>query len=304
MKTAALIVAWLSARSGQIATALSYAAACLVLVTLFLYLLFPREKLSDWVLAQTESAIASEIEISSGKMEFPFRLVWSGVTVIPHANPAIRVDLDEIALDWEIIPLIQRQLDLSMRLRGAGGTGLAFLAIQRTPEGPQYRLEGDLLDLDLEQVAEFLGIPPGEISGRLDVSVPTHHWVGDAALQGTGTVEIVASDVVIEAIDLTFDQIKARMKLAAGIGTFEALDARGPVADLVGSGSLVFRNRLSDSLVNLSSRLTVKDTNSLLALANRAGESSADLALRGPLGRPGLFLNGEPMPIDLIKQGV
>jgi hypothetical protein len=222
--------------------------------------------------------------------------------VTPKASAA-RVLLDEIAVEWPLRALLRRQVDLIIRIKAAGGAGAATLAAQRSPRGLQYRLDGALTQLDVARLIRFWNPQFTAASGRIDVTIAGHDWVGDEPLRGTGRVEVAAHDLRIDALDLTFDSASGSMDLKGGVGNVEEFQAAGAALDLVGSGTLLFRSRMADSLVNLSARATVKQPVGMLALLAQPGSEGFDLGLRGPLARPGAYLNGAPLPLMQAAEG-
>ncbi len=282
---------------------LAYAALTVVLFTVFLYLVFPWGALSEWIRARAEAILDARVEVQSSRVQFPLRLVWTGVTISLRQNPAARIVLDQVAVDWPVGALLRRQANLSVVWRAAGGEGAAAVALQNTGRGVQYHAKGSVTGVDIVTVAGYLGRPLTGVSGKLSVTVPNHDWIGADALRGNGSFEISATDIQINSVPLTLQSITGRVLLKGGVGTIEELHAVGPEIDLVGSGTLLLRAPVADSLLNLASRVVVKKPTGMLAFLVTPGKDAMDLAVRGTLARPGVYLNGSLIPLGPIGQG-
>lgn len=293
---------WTAARSPAVVTALGYAALVAVLVTVFLYLTFPWDKLSNRIRLQAELLTGARIDVQQSRVRFPLQLVWNGVTVTPKTGAA-RVLLDQIAVEWPLPALLRRRIAVVIRIKVAGGDGVATLAVQGGARDLQYRLDGALTQLDLARVIRFWNPQFTAASGRIDVTIAGHDWVGDEPLRGTGRVEIEARDLRIEALDLTFDSAAGGIDLKGGVANIEAFEARGAALELVGDGTLLFRSSMFDSLVNLNARATVKQPVGILALLASPGNDAFDLGLRGPLRRPSLSVNGAALQLPPADEG-
>ena len=280
---------------------IAYLTAGIILLTVFLYLTFPWQKLSRYVRIQAEKYTASSIKVEKSEVRFPFKMIWKGIVFSPHTteNP-IEVKADQLDLEWPVGFLLQRRLELFWSIRTAGGEGRGKIAGQPTDRGMQYHFEGDLKELNLGRVIEFITPNIHEIEGTVDLTGVRHDWIGSDFLKGSGTADLEVVDARIGALDLVFSQIRGRLAMKAGVAHLEDVTAHGPSMELMGSGNILFRSDLSKSLINLNSRATVKDAAGSLSMLGGLSASgkpgkAIELSLRGTLRRPTLFLNGAPI---------
>ena len=292
------ILIWLRRHKTALFRATAYLAAGIILLTVFLYLTFPWKKLSRYVRIQAEKVTASSIQIEESKVRFPLKMIWTGIVLSPRAaaNP-IEVKADQLSIEWTVGSLLKRRLEFFWSIKTAGGRGQGQIAGQPTDRGMQYRFEGDLKELDLGQIIEFIAPNVFEIEGTVELTGIQHDWIGADFLKGSGAADLEIVDARVGALELAFSQIKGHLAMRAGVAHLDDVTAYGPSMELVGSGNILFRSNLPGSLVNVSSRLTVKDdTGPLSMLAGIAASGKPiELSLRGTLRRPTLFLNGKPM---------
>ena len=289
---------WFSRHKVTLYYTIGYLTAGIILLIFFLYLTFPWEKLSNYVEIQTEKFLGSVIDIRESEVKFPLKMTWSGVSIRPQtAQKTIRVNIDRISLEWTVRSLLKRRLDLIWSIQAAGGRGRGRIAGQTTDRGMQYRLTGDLKELDLGKIIEFVNPNVHEIEGTLALKQMQHDWVGGNFTKGVGMADLELVDGRIGTLDLIFTHIRGKISMRGGVAQINNILALGPSLELRGSGNIVFRPKFPDSLVNLNTRATVKDSSGPLALL--AGSSSMarpgkaiELSLRGPLRRLTFFLNG------------
>jgi type II secretion system protein N len=295
------MLTWFQRHKTVLFRAIAYLTAGVILLTVFLYLTFPWQKLSRYVRIQAENYTASSIKIEKSEVRFPFKMIWTGIVFSPHtAENPIQIKADQLNLEWTIGSLLRKRLELLWSLRMAGGEGRGEIAAHPTDRGMQYHFEGDLKELDLGKIIEFVTPNVHEIVGTIELTGVQHDWIGNDFLKGSGAANVEIVDARIGALDLVFSQIRGRLAMKAGVAQLDDVTAHGPSMELVGSGNILFRSNLSGSLVNISSRATVKDATGSLSMLGGLSASgqpgkAIELSLRGAIRRPTLFLNGTPV---------
>jgi type II secretion system protein N len=278
--------------------AIGYATAAVIAITVFVYLTFPWQQLSDWIRVKIERAAALEISVQNSRVRFPFRLVWNGVTV-SRPGPVARVlwTADQVSVDWPVGAILRRQLDLDFGLQGLGGEARGRVTARRTPQGMKYHLEATANGFDLGKLATGFRLPSRDVSGAVGVNRFEHDWMNGDVLQGQGLLVLEAKEVALKNLEARFSRINGNLSLKGGMGHLENFTAQGDALDLVGSGSLLLRPDFMESLLNFNSRVTVRKPTGPLALLSAMASPSGhlDFALRGALRRPTPYLNGTPL---------
>jgi type II secretion system protein N len=289
---------WVSRPRAGLIEAIGYAAAAVIAITVFVYLTFPWQQLSDWIRVKIEGAAGLEISVQKSRVRFPFRLVWNGVTV-SRPGPVARVlgTAEQVSMGWPLGAILRRQLDLDLGLQGLDGEARGRLTARRTPRGMKYHLEATGQGFDLGKLAAGFHLPSRDVSGAVEVNRLEHDWVNGDVLQGQGVLVLEANEVALKNIEARFARINGNLSLKGGMGHLENFAAQGDALDLVGSGSLLLRPDFMESLLNFNSRVTLRKPTGPLALlsAMASPDGHLDFALRGPLRRPTPYLNGTPM---------
>jgi len=289
---------WVGRHRAGLITAIGYATAAVIAITVFVYLTFPWQKLSDWIRVKIERATALEISVQNSRVRFPLRLVWNGVTV-SQPGPAARVlwTADQISAGWPVGALLRRHLDLDFGLQGLGGEVRGRVTARRTAQGMKYHLEATGKGFDLEKLAAGFRLPSRDVSGAVGINRLEHDWMNGDVLQGQGLMVLEAKDVALKNIEARFSRINGNLSLKGGMGHLENFSAQGDALDLVGGGTLLLRPDFMDSLLNFTSRITLrKPTGPLVLLsAMTTPDGHLDYAARGPLRHLTSYVNGTPI---------
>lgn len=294
---------WFREHRTALFQAVGYLTATVILLTVFLYLTFPWEKLSRYVEVRIEEATASNIEVERSEIRFPFRMIWTGVKFrSKRVNKPIEIDLDRISMEWTLRRLLQRRVELLWSVRVAEGEGRGRILAQPTPQGMQYRVTADSSGMQLDRLIGYFAPDLHGIKGTLRITQLQHDWVGMNPLKGTGTANLELSDSHFEIqnpmagkVDLGFNRVTAILSMKAGVAQLEDFLAQGPDMDITGSGNVLIRPFLQNSLVNFTSRATIRNPEgpfSLLMGSSGKPGGGTDLMLRGTIRQPKLFVNG------------
>jgi type II secretion system protein N len=290
------MISWIKEHKAALFQVIGYLTIAVVMLTMFIYLTFPWEKLSRYVEVRIEEATSSSIEVGKSEVKFPFKMIWTEVRFrsVEERRP-VRVDIDRLSMEWTLARLLQRRLELLWAVRMAEGEGHGRIQAQPTGQGMQYRITGDTNGIQLARLVEYFTPNAYGIEGSVRVSQLRHDWVGEDFLKGTGEANLEISDSRIGTLDVSFNRISARLSMKSGVAHLEDVSAQGPVLDLAGSGNVLLRPVLPNSLINFSSRATLRDPGGPLSLlfgSSRGGAGASELTLRGTIRQPKLFLNG------------
>ena len=292
------LVQWVNRHRAGLIAAIGYATAAAIAITVFVYLTFPWQQLSDWIRVKVERAAGLEISVQKSRVRFPFRLVWDGVTVsLPGPVARVLWTAEQVSVGWPVGAILRRRLDLDFGLQGLGGEARGRLTARRTPRGMKYHLEATGKGFDLGKLAAGFRLPSRDVSGAVGIGRLEHDWMNGDVLQGQGVLVLDASEVALKNIEARFVRINGNLSLKGGMGHLENFTAQGDALDLVGSGSLLLRPDFMESLLNFNSRVTLRKPAGPLALlsAMASPDGHLDFALRGALRRPTPYLNGTPM---------
>lgn len=289
---------WVNRHRAGLIAVIGYVTAAVITITVFVYLTFPWQQLSDWIRVKIEGASALEISVQKSRVRFPFRLIWSGVTVRRPGRPArLLWSADQVSVGWPVGAVLRRRLDLEVGLRALGGEAHGRVTARQTPQGMKYHLEATGKGFDLAMLAAEIQLPSQDVTGALLINRLEHDWMNGNFLQGQGLLVLEAKDVELKELDARFARIGGNMSLKGGMGQLENFSARGDALDLVGSGSLLLRPDFMESLLNFSSRVTLRKPTGPLALlsAMASPDGHLDFALRGVLRNPTPYVNGTPL---------
>jgi type II secretion system protein N len=289
---------WVNRHRAGLITVVGYATAAMIIITVFVYLTFPWQQLSDWIRFKLERAAALEISVQESRVRFPFLLVWNGVTVRPAGRPSrVSWSADRITVGWPVGAILRRRLDFEFGLQALGGEAHGRVTVRQTPQGMKYHLEATGKGFDLAKLAAGFQLPSQDVSGAVLLTRLEHDWMNGDVLQGQGLIALEARGVEMKSLDTRFARISGSVSLKGGMGQLENISAQGDALDLVGGGSLLLRPDFMESLLNFSSRITLRKPTGPLALlsAMASSDGHVDFALRGVLRNPTPYLNGTPL---------
>ncbi|HTN43317.1 MAG TPA: type II secretion system protein GspN [Nitrospiria bacterium] len=278
-------------------TVLGYATAAAITITIFVYLTFPWQKLSEWIRIKVEQAANLQVTVQDSRVRFPFLLVWKGVAVSRAGHPVpVLMTADQISVGWPIGAILRRHMDLDLAIQAWGGEARGRLTARRTTQGIQYHLEASGKGFELGRLAALFQLPSEDMFGTVRISRFEHDWTNQDWMQGQGIMSLEASEVGLKRWEIRFKRLNGSVTLKAGMSNLENFSAQGEALDLVGSGSLLLRSEFMESLLNFNSRVTLhKPTGPLALLATLATpDGHLDFSLRGVLKQPTPYVNGSP----------
>jgi len=291
---------WVSRHRSGFITAIGYATAAVITITVFVYLTFPWEKLSEWIRIKVERAANLQVTVQDSRVRFPFLLIWKGITVSRVGHPApVLMTADQISVAWPIHAILRRHMDLDLALKAWGGEAHGRFTARRTGQGMQYHLEASGKGFELGKLAALFQLPPEGVIGTVRINRFEHDWTNQDWMQGQGILSWEATEVGLKQWEIRFNRLTGNVTLKAGMSNLENFSAQGEALDLVGNGSLLLRPEFMESLLNFNSRVTLhKPTGPLALLSSLASpDGHLDFALRGALKQPTPYVNGAPFAV-------
>jgi len=290
---------WVSRHRAGLITTIGYATAAVITITVFVYLTFPWQKLSEWIRIKIERATDLQVSVQNSRVRFPFLLVWDGVEISRAGHPApVLMAVDRISVGWPIGAILRRHIDLDLAVRAWGGEAHGRLTARRAPQGMQYRLEASGKGFQLGKLAAVFQLPSEGVVGTVRINRFEHDWMNQDWMQGQGVLSLEAAEVELKQWEIRFKRLNGNVTLKAGMSNLENFSVQGEALDLVGSGSLLLRADFMESLLNFNSRVSLhKPSGPLTLLSTLASpDGRLDFALRGPLKQPIPYINGAPFP--------
>jgi len=292
------LIEWFGRHRAGLVTAIGYTTAGVVTITVFVYLTFPWHQLSEWIRINIERATTLKVSVENSRVRFPLLLVWNDVTIhLPGPSNRLLWSANQVSLGWPVTAILRRRLDFDFVIKSLGGEARGHLAVRRTSLGTRYHLEATGKDFDLAKLAAGLQLPAEGIEGAVWVTRFEHDWTNSDFLQGEGILSLEAKRVALKDFQTHFSKISGNISLKGGMGNLENFSAQGDALDLVGGGSLLLRPEVMESLLNFSSRVTLRKPSGPLSLLTTMASKDGhlDFSLRGPLGRPTPYVNGTPL---------
>ncbi len=302
------LINWMRIHRVKLARLFGIATALMVVITLWVYLMFPWGKLSDWLRAHIERSLGVHLSIAERHVRFPLQLVWEGVSLDPVLNrPPVSMKLERVTITWPIGSMIRRRLDLIVSVQLLGGEVTGELALRPTGSGVRYAFHGSGRGLDLAALVAWFKYPSEEIGGSIQFPRIEHEWINQDWIRGQGMVSMEATDVEHRGWQIGFARLSGTVTLKGGMTNLENISAQGNALDLVGSGNLLLRPLLLDSLLSFNSRMTLRRPTGPLAMltAMATPDGHLDFAVRGILRSPTVYLNGTPFaPSGINRSGL
>ncbi len=293
---------WIRKNRFVVLSVLGYTLFALLSLFLFLYLTFPYEKFQKRVLAIIEENTSIRIKVEEGGLRFPFGIQWQGVHFF--LSPNLERDFftsDSIEAEVEPFPLLKRIVEIPLSVHAIGGEFNGRLSIEQREKEIQYLLEGKGSDLDLKRLnLRGMGLKEG-IEGILKGEIKSG-WTGRNFLRGEGFLYFESSDVRLKNIgspivggftlpEAFFSKITGRINLKDGVGHLDNLLATGPEVEVSGSGNILLKEALPESLINLSFNLHLRGP----LAGNLQSKGPLRLSVRGTLRRPLFYINEIPV---------
>lgn len=286
----------------QLGFILGYGLYFLLLIVIFFCLTFPYQKLEGLLVAMLEQALSSEIEVRESRWDFPLGLDWSGVLLQPRTGFKGGVVVDRASAKVYVLPLFRRHVEMEFLVEAYGGKIRGNVSIQQGDGKAQYYFQESAQDLELRAMGLDL---PFDLSGRLKLDLEAT-WQDQDILHGSGTGSLELLNFQTqkgsvggwEVPALSFGKAAASLTLKNGMVSAEGFNAQGPDLEASGQGTLLIRDPLSEGLLNVALRVSVKEAlrEKFPVLAMMGDQRNpVEISVKGTLRRPLISVNGVPV---------
>lgn len=239
---------------GSIQKIVLYIAFSIVMAVVFLYLLFPSDSLRAYIETQIQQN-APEVTVEIGQVSAAFP---------PGLN------LANILCEYQEIPLVTASL-ATVRpalMKLLGSEKVAHFNVDtsegriygrgslKTDKQMQMSVDADIEQIALQEIAGLRAISDYIISGLLDGKVSYQATPGRG---GSGNADLMLSDAKLELINpvfglenFSFSSIEAQLNLSPRRLQLRRCNLKGNEVDGNISGSVMLRNPMGQSRLNLS----------------------------------------------------
>lgn len=268
------------------------------------YLTFPYARFEQYLLASLRERAGLDITVQRGRLLFPLGMIWQDVTVTRHGQAPYRFDL--VRAEVEPLAVLRGRIRLRVEAAAYGGRGTGQVTIVRWSgrNGPaHYAVSAMVREVDLARLPATAGQATGHASLAFD-----GEWDGEAVLTGNGRSEMDLTGLQFKAITfkglalppVAFATTRIRAQWRQGMVEVIEVQARGPEMTLAGNGSLLMREPVVESLINLLVHVTVPEggrvAEALRVLGNAFQVSSPlEASIKGTIGRPTITVNNIPV---------
>jgi len=284
-----------------------YALFALLSFLVSLYLTFPFELLGEKAIRLIEAKGPCRISVDQSGFALPARLSFQGFRAtcpkrlfFKGKSGELQLKLDSADIALSPLPfLLNRRGEVDVGARLFGGRLSGHLSVEEGAAGERsytFRAEGAALQL--------AAMDPG-LSGRLGLK-GEGAWNDKNPLAASGQLAFSLDGGTFKAIGgwaiptgaLAFSSLEGRLSMRGGRVMLESFSARGESLDLPsGSGSLLLRSPVENSILSLSARALPKaglqKLISMVVLPGYKGRELLKVQVSGPLRAPGFSLNGK-----------
>lgn len=281
----------------------AYVFYTLVVLIVFLYVTFPYGRFEQFFLARLQEETGLDVKVRQGRLLFPLGIAWAGVAVNPPDAPPYALDL--LRAKVEPFAAFRGVLEVRIETRAYGGLGTGGVTVNRGRGAPHYHVWATVRELDLARLPATKGSLEGQASLTLD-----GEWDGGALLAGSGQSHLDLVKVQMKHIEfkglpippVTLASLRLRTQWRRGVVDLTEFSAQGPEMTMKGNGSLLVRDPMWDSLMNLLVQVTLTEGGKAAqAIRSLGGVFAAspplELSVKGTAGRPTVLLNNIPLSL-------
>ena len=252
----------------------------------FLYLLFPVNRLERFAVARIAEATALQLEPQERRVGFPLNVEWRRVLVkSPGSAKTMGLQGEQVSLRFAVLPLLDRKVsaDYSFALLGGAVSGTAEW--QRGVKPFAYYVRGNARDLLLTSGQQE------SITTRLRAEWE-YRWDSTDTLKGQGLLTVDAGGVTLKPLwpdtrALVLRRLTARIGLSNGIATVEDIRGEGDDGAVRGGGTVILQEELKESVVNLNLELRPRDSG-----PSALPPGPHQLVIKGLMRAPSVFVDG------------
>lgn len=268
---------------------------------LFIYLLFPDEKVKDYMTFQVNRAYPDlGLSIDGIQLDFPPGIRISGASLAHSNSEMLRVERAHITP--KLLSLLGENPVYSFTGRTLDGEFDGKAAVFKEKEGHQFEIEGDFEDFQISRIPALQQLGQRKITGRLSGNL-IYRGKGSA---GTTRINVTLSNGEFELStpvpnldNIAIDTLEADMILTGERLQVKKCEFSGRQIEGTLSGNIRLKKPFKEGTLHLRGRLKpqpeflsgIKKIIPEALLPKRLmGRNGFPIALNGTLERPGFLL--------------
>ncbi len=234
---------------------LGYAFFTVATFALALVYTLPHQLIARRVVSEATAEAPLRITFTDVSFTLPLGYHFENVQLVPRENPAQRIDVSEVTVWAPLLSVLTGNLGavgFSGRLYGGHFAGDA------SNDAGTVTTAATFEDIDLASLSAQLLPAPGVIGGEVSLAIDLA-GDGRTTRSSQGTIELSARDISLEGIvaqgfvvpDLRFAALRARAGLRGNRLEIETFEADGDELRLGAEGSVLIREPVDRSVLNL-----------------------------------------------------
>jgi len=270
---------------------------------LFLFVTFPYDKVEKYFLEQVQANTPIQLSLEGRTFLFPLGFRWDQAELGIDSSTISETFLVEfLQFRLALIPLILGEIQGAFSMKTLGGGIHGSIQIDRGVYPNRFHISGRAERLDMGILKRFF--PESSFQGFFTLEWD-HVWENLDILRGKGRADIHIERFSVRQLTVQGFPIEpffvsnasGQLTINSGKGTLEDIKIRGNKFEVEGSGSLLLRDFLPSSLLNLNLTAFLKGdwgNNEMVRLfvpSARKGEKLKILG-RGALNNTQWSLNG------------
>jgi len=289
---------------------LGYTFFGLLLFVVFLYVTFPFPRLEQALIHRLESQSGCKMDVLEADRSFPLRWMAEKIQVLCPGQK--QWEITSLYVELLPLPLLWGgEMRVPFRGRLADGAMEGVLTATRHADQYTFSLKHHGREVNLQAVSNGLTDKTSGIvvrGGKLSWD-GTMHWTRSAFHKGAGTLAVTLEGVRIEGVTgwasslgaLPFARVLGQTHWQGERLSVDQFSAEGDEMDISSeTGYLLLRQPWQRGICSL--RLSVRPKGRLkpfarAIIAGYTGEGPLTVDISGPLGRPGLSVNGRTIPL-------
>jgi type II secretion system protein N len=238
-----------------------YGAFTLAVFCIALAYSLPHDLIARRIVGDATAAAPVDVAFREVGLAFPNGYRFRGLTLTGKTLPELRVGIDELTVRAPIGNLLTGARAAAFAGELLGGEVAGTVAERGAGAAVELHVE----DLDLAQASAALLLPPpAQVAGRATIDLDlagdgrsTRSSRGEVRLdvRGLALTKLVVQGITVP--DLAFAEVRGRAKIEGTTLQIQELQAEGPDGDVGISGSIVIREPVEQSVLNLELRAEV-----------------------------------------------
>ena len=278
-----------------------YSLYIIIVMVFFIYHLFPSETVKEYIAQHLcRTALDCDITIDRVKPAFPASLMFSDLQLYYLNNPLLTAD--EIKVTPKFSTLLRRKTTFFFKGQAYKGKIKGKIDMMKESSSRSVLLHTNLFDIQLTGVTAIQNISGQKISGLLNGQVAYNRMENAEAINAffrLSDLRVDLSTPILNMKSLRFRDIQTDMSINNKNLIIKRCIVKGVQMDGQISGSIVFRNDVGKSILNLTGAIKPhhlflagigKGISSIFFPKNKTGEKSLFFGVSGTFEKPSFYL--------------